>query len=403
MVSGVTPLPGDARILHVGPHKSGTTALQGAFHLARPRLAEQGITHVGKGRNPARPVQAVTGRPPMLGGPTPHEEDWQGLVDEVAATGDQRALISSEFFAAATEGTIPRIVEDLGGSRVHVVVTLRPLGKVLPAQWQQYVQNGIRASYEEWLDVMFNRPHERPNSNFWQRHQQGDFVERWAGVVGADNLTVIPVDDSDRGMLLRVFEGLLDLPEGFLVPDDRHANRSLSYGEAETLRGLNKGFKARRLPASFYSTYIRHGAVKRMKVAYQPPKGSEILTPEWALERAAKLGADSAERISALGVNVIGDLERLSDYPSNRAGTPASGVAVPPEAAAQALVGAVGAIRRGGVPDPAPSRPGPGAGRDRRLRETPARELARELFSRGLRRARRVGGRLLGRGRSASS
>ena len=36
-------LEAGARLLHIGPHKTGTTAIQGAFDLARGRLAEHGV------------------------------------------------------------------------------------------------------------------------------------------------------------------------------------------------------------------------------------------------------------------------------------------------------------------------------------------------------------------------
>src|SRR5256885_691903 len=36
-------LAAGARLLHIGPHKTGTTAIQGAFYLARGRLAAHGV------------------------------------------------------------------------------------------------------------------------------------------------------------------------------------------------------------------------------------------------------------------------------------------------------------------------------------------------------------------------
>ena len=45
-------------------------------------------------------------------------------------------------------------------------------------------------------------------------------MTRWATAAGAQNLTVIVVDDSDRLMLPRTFESLLGLPNGFLVLED---------------------------------------------------------------------------------------------------------------------------------------------------------------------------------------
>ena len=55
--------------------------------------------------------------------------------------------LSSEFFAEADDATARRVIADLGGARVHVVVTLRSLTRILPSQWQQYLQNGFDFRY----------------------------------------------------------------------------------------------------------------------------------------------------------------------------------------------------------------------------------------------------------------
>ena len=51
------------RLVHIGPHKTGTTAIQGALHLARERLAAEGVVYPGRGRQPLWPILAVTGQP----------------------------------------------------------------------------------------------------------------------------------------------------------------------------------------------------------------------------------------------------------------------------------------------------------------------------------------------------
>jgi len=130
-------LAAGTRLLHIGPHKTGTTALQGAFHLARARLAAHGVFYAGADRSPVRATLAVTGRPAMLGEASPDIALWDNLVRTVRESGDQRVVISSEFFDDADDAVARRVVADLGGPRVHVVATLRPLARVMPSQWQQ--------------------------------------------------------------------------------------------------------------------------------------------------------------------------------------------------------------------------------------------------------------------------
>ena len=79
-----------SRLLHIGPHKTGTTAIQGALHLARERLAAEGVVYPGRGRQPLWPILAVTGQPALLGGPRPEISYWDSLVRDVRAAGNQR-------------------------------------------------------------------------------------------------------------------------------------------------------------------------------------------------------------------------------------------------------------------------------------------------------------------------
>ncbi len=331
------------RLLHIGPHKTGTTAVQGAFHLARRQLAESGVVYAGPDRQPLLPALAVTGRPPLLGGPSPVMAHWTDLVREVREADAQRVVVSSEFFADADEAAARRVVEDLGGSRVHVVVTLRPLSKLLPSQWQQYLQNGLRLPYVEWLEGILAQPARTPTPNFWYRHAHDRLIARWAAIAGPSNVTVIVVNESDRSALLRSFEALLGLPGGILVPEDGIANRSLTLGETELVRMLNEEFKRRGWTAGHYSKFMRYGAVEQLK-ARMPVAGEQrVVTPAWALERASQIGAAMAGNIASAGVRIVGDLTTLG-RPGADEGQPAeetaAGLMIPVDAAAQAVIGA---------------------------------------------------------------
>ncbi|MET7654731.1 MULTISPECIES: hypothetical protein [unclassified Streptomyces] len=253
--AGPTPLTAGTRLLHIGPHKTGTTAIQGALFAAKEKLPAYGVTYPAQSRHPMQAVLAACSRTGMIGDATPTERHWTRLLDQVNATGRSTSVISSEFFAdAPDDAAIERIVEQLGGDRVHVLVTLRPLVRIMPSQWQQYVQNGLRMGYEEWLEHMLRKaPYEEPNPGFRRRHRHDRLVKRWVRVVGAERVTVVVVDDRDRGGLLRTFEELLGLPANLQpVPDT--ANRSLTFTETEMLRTLDKEFRGNGLPDELYFT-----------------------------------------------------------------------------------------------------------------------------------------------------
>jgi hypothetical protein len=340
-------LPTGTRLLHIGPHKTGTTAVQAALFEIRDDLAERGIYYPSYDRHPMHAVLAATGRHSMMGDVPPKQAHWQRLLDEVNAAGDRTGVISSEFFSEAEPEAIARIVEELGGERVHVVVTLRPLVKILPSQWQQYVQNGQRTTYENWLHHMLRvPPYEQPNPSFWRRHRHDRLIQRWLDVVGPERLTVVVVDDSRRDMVLRVFESLLGLPDGTLPAVPVATNRSLSLGEIEMVRRFNVEFRAQDdLPDNYYSRLVRYGAVQRLKQARTPgPDEPRVTTPRWAQEEAVRIGREIADRVAASQVRVIGDLELLHRQLPEAAEVPTSGAVVDPEAAAQALFGAIAAV-----------------------------------------------------------
>jgi hypothetical protein len=375
--SGLLLEPG-TRLLHIGPHKTGTTAVQDAFHVARERLAAHGVVYPGEGRQPLLAALAVTGQPGLRGESPPDMAYWDGLVDDVCAAGGQRVVVSSEFFAGADDGAARRVLSDLGGSRVHGVVTLRPLARILPSQWQQYLQNGYCFSYLEWLRGILSEPPRTPTPGFWRRHRHDKLVTRWAAAAGKQNLTVIAVDETDPAMVLRTFESLLGLPRAFLTLENRAANRSLTLAEAEVVRLLNEEFQRHGWPDRSYARFMRYGAIEQMKTARQPsPDEPKIVTPVWALKRAAEIGAEMAENISALGVRVIGDISALGKVPPGlqeaATGTQPAAPLIPAGAAAQALIGAFTAA---GVA-------GPTAVADRPVREVDAKNLAGVLVKRG--------------------
>lgn len=385
-MNGTTaPLPAGTRLLHIGPHKTGTTSVQGALFAAKDLLPEHGVVFPAHSRHPMEAALAACARPAMMGDTAPTGKHWTRLLEQVEATGGKTSVISSEFFAdAEDDATIARIVEQLGRERVHILVTLRPLARIMPSQWQQYVQNGLRMGYEDWLTHMLRKaPYEQPNPSFWRRHRHDRLVGRWVRAVGPGRITVVVVDDRDRDGLMRTFEQLLGLPENLLQPVPDATNRSLTLAETEMLRNLNKEFRGNGLPDELYSKLVRNGAVMHMKNTCNPsPEDVKILTPQWAAEAAAGIGAEMAGRIGDMGVRIVGDPALLAAVPEAPVldGIPAPRIS--PEVAAQALYGALAAAADSPVRHTSPAKA-------RTVHQTSSRELMRVLGHRCLKKLRR--------------
>ncbi|MCI0384184.1 hypothetical protein [Streptomyces sp. CNQ085] len=380
-----TVQPG-TRLLHIGPYKTGTTALQGAFHRARRELTDHGVLYAGRERQAKRPAVAITRNAARSAPGSPAMAPWEALCAEAAAMSDDlRMVVSSEFFSDSDDTAAREAVRGLRGADgegVHVVVTLRPLLRILPSHWQQYVKHGLCDSYEEWLDGLLRRPSRCSTPEFWHRHRHDALLERWARAAGADNITVVVVDDAEPQWQFRVFEELLGLPEGLLEPEEGGVNRSLTQSQAELLLRLNRRLAERPLTDHPREKVVREGVVPLMQ-DYRPSPGEpRIITPGWAQREAAEVAEEMVADIRKSGVRVIGDLATLTPEPDTGAES-AVPETVPLDAAVAAVLGGIAAgpaLARRRKPLPVEERP---------VGRVPAGELLRVVRRRGLRRLRR--------------
>jgi hypothetical protein len=339
------PIPAGARLVHIGFNKTGTTSIQGALKQARPKLPAHGVVYPGTERYQKRAGVYISGAVGRIGDEPTTEADWKELVDETDHAGKKRVVISSEWLCQGPDDAVRRVVDELGGDRVHIVATLRPLVKILPSSWQQFLQNGMRVEYHKWLHgMLLEPPYDKPTPTFWARHRHDAILERWAKIAGPDHVTAIVVDSRDHQKILRQFESLLALPDGLLEPEPPEMdNRSLTWPEAELLRMVNQAARKRKWPPELYRLTVRNGFVSAL--AHLRPSAGDNLPkiglPTWAAERATEIGAEAAANIAGLGINVIGDLDSLGRMPTDTDDSDSPPALLPSSIAAEALVAAV--------------------------------------------------------------
>lgn len=335
MTTGMTtvpPLPDGTTLVHIGPYKTGTTAMQGALWAARPVLAEHGVAYPGELAHELDASMAVA-----LGTVSPgknlqiYRQRWFDMVAELQATRPRIGVLSSEVYCEASEEGA-RGVLDVLGPRTHVVITVRPIVRLVGSQWQQYTQNIPVPPYDEWLRSVLGDAG-LPESgaitpSFWRRHRHDRLVERWVGLLGGDRVTVIVVDDRDHRGLPAAFEGLLGLPQGLLRPPAEKANRSLTYAEVMLMREVVARTSRPPWASGDHGRFIRFGAARGLQAAPPDRAAERLLTPGWAVDRALEIGAEMAGRIRGSGARIVGDLGLLSD----RALAPAEGENAPVEA-----------------------------------------------------------------------
>ena len=336
-------IPADGVLLHIGVHKTGTTAMQAALADARGDLLAEGVLYPGH-----RPAQHRAALSAMnhgwgwqdRGGEKVGPQAFRDLAREVASHRG-RVCISSEFFCEADEATARTIVEALGDTRVHVVVTLRNLGRLLPSSWQQYLKYGMTTGYEKWLGDIFAAPEDSQHMtpSFWKRHDHGAVVQRWAAAVGADRLTVLVLENVDRAFPFVEFADMLGIDGDILVSRmTLTSNRSMTAAEAEFLLRLNRRI-VNDLSWDQYRSLVRE-ALARTLVEGRTPQEHEkgLSTPDWALDAAVRRGTDSVRMIRDSQVQVRGDLEALCSRVPTMSVVPEP-AEMPIDAAVQALVG----------------------------------------------------------------
>lgn len=338
--------PDNAIILHIGVHKTGSTALQAALAAARPDLRERGISY------PGGTIQAHHAAAWAAGGRTfgfgdeadrPRRWSWLRLVG-AARLHRGRVVISSEFFGRMRPQAVKRVVDGLGPRRVHVVVAVRPLSGLLPASWQQYLKSGLSTNYDEWLrDVL---THKRPltTPGFWARADYRRIVRRWLAVVPPERFTAVVLDPGQPGLLFDTMEDLLGLPVGWLghFGDEKARNRSLTAPEAELMRQVNAtvgqsmGWRA-------YKERIRRGAITHVVQERIPPSDEPgIVTPAWALDIAARRQRRDLRALRRSGIDLRGNPGALRE-PVVAADSPVYDASrVPVDLASMAVAAAAG-------------------------------------------------------------
>ena len=313
VLSSLPNTPPGTVLLHIGPAKTGSTAMQHAMFQAREQLAEHGVHYVG-----SRPHEKEAGGIALgltrgaIGRRDPRPESWQRLVDEIAGTTLPRMVLSNEDFGRADEAAIDRILAATGAERTHLVYVARRLDKVLPSHWQQQVKARMTSSYEDFLREMLDR-----DAGTW-RHQlvmdpqdTGAVLARWGKVLPPERITVVVAEEGNRDALPRAFEALLGLPTGLIAQPQGPANQSMGLAETEAVRRINRLALDEQWTPVEYRQLVQLGVVKALKnrAGGGGPRIGGV--PDWAYDRVAELADAQVEAITSFGGGVIGDPERV--------------------------------------------------------------------------------------------
>ncbi|MEY3168280.1 MAG: hypothetical protein RLY44_260 [Actinomycetota bacterium] len=305
-------------IIHPGFHKSGTTALQESFALNRPLLRENGIFYPPIGSKAHHRVAwALTQRPwgwNRRGGERTPEKYWDRMSSRINGAKEETVILSSEFFSEIDGERIRKIRSEIKGRDIQILFTLRPLAKLLPSSYQQYLKYGITVEYEDWLHAILDKPGEsKVSPTFWKRHSHGKVVARWVDIFGKSNVTLLIVNEAQPTFLFDEINKFLNLPTGTLNAAPSGSNRSLTMEEISLLLELNRQFPKERVWDE-YEVFVRAGYIRHL-TDHVPPAADKarLLTPQWAVDKANELGKVIQKELLGTGVKIIGDVDSLGN------------------------------------------------------------------------------------------
>jgi hypothetical protein len=305
--------------LHIGEPKTGTTFLQQAMWSNCARLASQGVALPGYShRDHSRASRDLREARRLADDPA---ESWAGEWDVLtrqALRAGGTAVISDEVLAACNPPQADRALRSLLPADVQVVLTVRDIASLLPAEWQETVKCRGTIPWEQWLAGVIgsaSAADRRRRSWFWAVHDTLAILQMWSRHIPPDHVHVITVPrEGPADALWARFASVLGIDPGSIDVPPTRVNCSLGLAEAEFLRRMNEALPDG-MPEWFYTRNIKRILAQNVLSARSPQPRPALPPAEeaWAGEQSEILV--SALRDSKY--HIVGDLRDLLSPPAS--------------------------------------------------------------------------------------
>ena len=320
-------------VFHIGLMKSGTTFIQGRLNANRARLAEQGILFPGP--TWARHVRAVSD---LMHSKNRKPGSWTSLAEEINEH-PGTAVVSMEYLAPMGAPRIAALRRSFPGTEIRVAVTVRDLGRSVPAMWQEALKNRRTWEWPEYVAAI--RSGGDAGTRFWRQQHSGRIVRRWAAALGADNVYVVTVPPPGAGgeTLWERFGEVAGIAPSTWDEAPR-ANESLGAASTLVLRELNLATED--LSLSAYKKRVKALGKHVMGQRRRDEDPIGFVVPDWLRQESRRIRT----QLERSGAHVVGDLGELA--PLDVAGVDPTQVseAAQRDAAVAALAGALRQVRR---------------------------------------------------------
>jgi hypothetical protein len=296
--------------LHIGIAKTGTTYLQGLLWHNRGVLSRHGLRYPGDLPGDHFRASVDLRQKPFAGEESTYEPGAWDKIARAAVSAPDRAVISHETLTRTHLDQVRRAVESLrSASEVHLVITVRDLGRQLPAVWQEQVKNRGMLPYERFLDDVTEHPTSNQYRHFWEAQDILDVLGRWSVAAPPDRVHVVtvPQPGSTSGLLWERFASVIGVDPAVVDTDVPVSNVSLGVAEAELLRRMNPQLRER-LDWPAYERRVKVGLAARLAAR----EGSARLTvPPERRARVQERAEALIEGLRTGGYDIVGDLEEL--------------------------------------------------------------------------------------------
>lgn len=214
---------------HVGPHKTGTTALQKFLLDNQAMLHKQNLLY------PKRYVQ-------IFG----HHSFRKNIADRAItqddidffASSDSHFLLSSEDFISLSKEDFEYLKQCFEDIQIKVIYTWRRASLKLFSIWQEVIKHGGTVDFFNYYHTHLARP------STSQMLSPDLKLGMFAHVFGKQNVLVLDYEASQRsGSLIPDFLSMMNIPWSDKFKTDEHnkeaKNKSMHLTDVEIVRGLN--------------------------------------------------------------------------------------------------------------------------------------------------------------------
>jgi hypothetical protein len=214
-------------ILHVGPHKTGTTSIQSCLKSLFGNESPLPPTWYPppEPRGPGHAALADS----LLNYDT---SQLKRIVQKARSAEVERLLLSSENFCRIGDDSWRKIAADcFSGCAVTLVTTQNPMGPRISSIWQESIKQGRQATFESSVERILQDP------GLSTTH-----IPEIARAIGASQAVVVysRTNDPSRRLLENFLQAIGEDEDRLSNIDMLHENRRIGMIEVELFRRLNQ-------------------------------------------------------------------------------------------------------------------------------------------------------------------